>query len=67
MKCPACEGEGYFIEYQDEWGSVTTPCGCCKGEGKISLWRWLDLQFWHNVPVWFVEWYDDFRYRKQEK
>ena len=61
MNCPLCEGERYHIQHQDEWGAITTPCQICDGDGQLSFFRWLDLQFWNSAPIWFVEWYGEWR------
>ena len=62
MNCPLCDGEGFHIQHQDEWGAITTPCQICDGAGKLSLFKWLDLQFWNNAPIWFVEWWGDLKF-----
>jgi len=67
MNCPLCEGEGYHIQHQDEWGTLTTPCQTCNGSGKLSLFKGLHLQFWYNAPIWFVEWWDELRYEKNKQ
>ena len=55
-KCEACDGEtGWCENYGDEW----TVCHYCKGTGKATFSMW----FWTHVPVWFVEWYSDWRYK----
>ena len=67
MKCPLCEGEGYHIQHADEWGTLTTPCQICEGNGQIDFFHWLSLMFWHNAPIWFVEWHGELRYPFDDK
>lgn len=67
MKCPICEGEGEHLEYWLEGsGGVYNDCGLCEGDGQITLWEWLRQTFWHNAPIWFVEWYGEILEDKNE-
>ena len=58
MNCQLCDGEGYWIEHQEGSCVITSDCSLCAGTGSLSFLKWLNNVFWHNAPVWFVEWYD---------
>lgn len=62
MKCPLCNGEGCHIQHQCEWATITMSCDICNETGKVSLFKWLSLQFWHNAPIWLVEWWGELKY-----
>jgi DnaJ-class molecular chaperone len=44
MECPACEGNGEFIDdVINGQIEIKYPCGYCNKRGKVNIFRWL---FW---------------------
>ena len=59
MKCPVCDGEGVFEEYIEYTLCDVYNCSCCNGTGKLSLFRWIEVWLWDNLPQRIVElWID---------
>jgi hypothetical protein len=57
MKCPVCEGEGEFREYTNYQLSNRYKCNYCKGEGTVSIFKWLGFHFWEKAPEWMFDLY----------
>ena len=55
MKCPICDGRGYWRE-----PDIYEDCSYCKSTGKVSLRKALSYIFWTHVSLWFIEWYGEF-------
>ena len=68
MKCFECEGKGYLSDWVEAggWYEIKYDCFECEGAGDISLWHFIHSKFWRNAPIWFVEWYADWRYPAKE-
>lgn len=62
MKCDTCDGGGGWQDYVDTHPLPYQICPTCDGKGKMGFMSW----FWINAPIWFVEWYGDWRYPREE-
>ncbi len=68
VKCPICEGEGYFEEYIDHWLADKYDCTYCKGAGSVSIFKRLSLYFWERMPDWLWDfWYELFHKEESEE
>ena len=61
MKCPMCNGVGGFYQSICYKNDLYEECPVCDGDGSMPLFAWLSYQFWTNVPVWFIEFWDNWR------
>lgn len=48
MRCPECDGRGYWEERLPASGhKIGIRCGFCSGSGTISIRRW--LAYWRDI------------------
>ena len=57
MKCPVCEGIGWFEDYIDYQLCTRYECSYCKSEGRVSIFGWFSYHFWNNMPEWIWDAY----------
>lgn len=62
VKCPVCEGDGYFYEHMNHQVMFKDKCMHCMGSGVVTIWKRLRFWYWDHVPEFVWDWYVNWKY-----